>query len=232
MITYGNNPIIFYHQNICNLFIKNGLNPKKAFVANNTFYVNNRTSFHMNKTKDLFLHVGTLDYRKENHVLIRVFQKIVTIYPSIYLYVVGNGSELNNLKKLVKLLKLEKNVYLLGRIEDTNILKDYYSRAISSISWGQAGLTVLQSMAFGVPFITKKNSISGGEKYNIINNYNGFLLDDDILDLEKKIIHLIENPKIAQKMGLQAFNYYNQEASLNKMLNGFKLALDYNFLND
>ena len=53
----------------------------------------------------------------------------------------------------------------------------FYNRAIMSISLNQAGLSVLNSFAHGVPFVTMNNAASGGEKFNIVNNYNGIFLN-------------------------------------------------------
>ena len=57
---------------------------------------------------------------------------------------------------------------------DVKLLKKYYFKSFASISMGQSGLSVVQAILHGVPFICLKNCHSGGEIDNIINNETGF----------------------------------------------------------
>ena len=126
---------------------------------------------------------------------------------------------------------LYRNLYFLefyfhGKITDIGVLSKFYFDAICSVSFGQAGLSVLQSLGFGVPFVTKKNAITGGEINNIINNYNGFLCEDSVESLSSKLVFLSNNIEHSMKMGENAFNYYSENCTIEKMSNGFKLAIN------
>ena len=93
------------------------------------------------------------------------------------------------------------------------------------MSFGQAGLAVLQSMAFGVPFITKRNAISGGEKYNIVDENNGIFCADDMNSLVDAMSRLIVDPGYAKLLGVNAFTHYRDKASVSLMVDGFRAAL-------
>ena len=42
---------------------------------------------------------------------------------------------------------MSNHVEMIGRVEDPDTLARYYDEAVASVSFGQAGLAVLQSMA-------------------------------------------------------------------------------------
>lgn len=222
----GSSPIVFYNGTVRDLFAARGLATDKLFVANNTFHVENHRSFHEHKPKDIFINVGTLDPRKQNDVLIRAFKAVLEKTDrDLSLYLIGDGRDRDVLTSLIYELKLADRVFLTGKIEDPAVLEGYYARALASVSFGQAGLAVLQSMAFGVPFITKLSAVSGGEKYNIIDDYNGIFCNDDPRSLEQAMLRLAENEATARTMGANAYTYYRDRASVDGMVEGFRAAL-------
>lgn len=223
-----NNPIVFYNEEIRKEFLDRGLNKNRLFVANNTFHVQNSRSLADALPKDIFINVGTLDARKQNDLLIRAFNEVYKrTGRDIYLYLIGDGNERRSLELIIAELKLEGRVILTGKIEDPHALETYYARAIASVSFGQAGLAVLQSMAFGVPFITKRAAISGGEKYNIINGHNGIFCSEDPGSLVEAMFKLVQDPVYAKSLGSNAYVHYCDRASIARMVDGFRAALEY-----
>lgn len=218
---------IFYTYKSAHDFHKLGLSDENIFVANNTFDVGVTFDSSLIEIKDKLIFVGSLDKRKQNDILIYAFSNIISlINDEINLHIIGTGSELESLVKLVKELNITKRVIFKGKIEDQNILANEYKNAIASISFGQAGLSVLQSLGFGVPFITKLNAISGGEIFNLKNNYNGILCEDDITDLESKLLLLCTNIDFARKLGANAYEYYQKYCTMTNMTNGFIDAIE------
>lgn len=228
LIARRDNPLVFYNDYIRTEFERSGVPADRLFVANNTFHVESHGSLHEHAPKDILINVGTLDARKQNDVLIRAFARIVGIAKTeLKLYIIGEGAQRNFLNELVRSHGLEGRVVLTGKIEDPEILRAYYSRAIASVSFGQAGLAVLQSMAFGVPFVTKATAISGGEKHNIIHGVNGFFCEDDEKALEVLLLQLVSDPGLAAKLGHNAYRHYIDKASIGNMVNGFRSAIAY-----
>ena len=208
-------------------FVNLGINKSNSYVANNTFDVGERVKSFNNKNKDTILFVGTLNKRKENDILISAFKNIINRIPKhISLSFIGNGDQIINLEKQVKTLQIQSRVKFYGKIEDDNRLKDFYKRAIVSVSFGQSGLSVLQSLGYGVPFVTKKNSISGGEKTNIINYFNGVFCDDSKKSLEKVLVEMCLDIDFSRELGRNAFDFYTKYCTMHNMTQGFIDAIE------
>lgn len=219
---------IFYTEESRKQFVENDIDPNKLFVANNTFDVGERIKAFQHKAKFRLLFVGTLNRRKENIILITAFNNIMKdIGQHIILTFIGDGEEFDELCNYVKRLNISNRVEFLGRINDPQRLRKYYLESIVSVSFGQAGLSVLQSFGFGVPFLTKKNAISGGEKYNIKHNFNGILCEDNISSLEAHLKYLCQNINFALELGKNAYQYYSDHCTIEKMAKGFQDAIEY-----
>lgn len=208
---------IFYHQNTKNQFVKAGVKEIKCFVANNTIHIS-QNLLNINRAKNKILVVGSLNYRKRIDLLIKTFMKIQDLIPDVTLEVIGSGDQLEFLKNLAA--NNEKIIFH-GRIEDKQILSEFYSKAICEVSPMQAGLSVLQSLGFGVPFITHENAITGAEIYNIIDGFNGFLFDSHKKKLDDIILNLCQNQKLINEMSNNARKYYDCFCTNDNMVNGF-----------
>lgn len=221
------NPIVFYDEVTRDSFAS-VLGPEaQVFVANNTVHVPNRIESFRNPVKNRIINVGSLDARKQNDVTIRVLKNIYDKTGAVIRFsLIGDGAEREALKILVAELGMQNQVEFLGQIEDPSELARYYAEAIASVSFGQAGLAVLQSMAFGVPFVTKHNAISGGEKYNITHGETGILVEDDPAALDVALRRLIGDIDEARRLGEAAYRYYSDAASMQNMVGNFAKAID------
>ena len=227
LIAHRDNPIVFYNHMILEKFEKLGLGKHKLFLANNTFHVENRIQAHLHPIKNVFINVGSLDSRKQNEIALRAFKKILdNIEDDIKFILIGEGEARKAIEETIDTLALREKVVLIGQINNPDVLKNFYGEAIASISYGQAGLAVLQSMAFGVPFITNINAISGGEKENIYQCYNGLFCHDEE-SLKYLMLRLLKNIEWARKLGSNAFEYYTAQCSLEGMVKGFLQAYEY-----
>ena len=226
----GKTPIVYYCEKLKNDFAEQGVNRRKLFFANNTFAISeqDREKCFLNQGKNIILFVGSMDKRKQSEVLLQAFANIIKDIPeNIKLYFVGEGEQKSSLEKLVEQLKLEQRVVFKGKIIDNKTLKFYYKEALFSVSFGQAGLSVLQSLGYGVPFVTKKNAVTGGELFNIVDGENGILCEDDIISLQKTMKKLCNDKPLCLELGKRAYDYYDQYCTMENMVSGFIRAFDY-----
>lgn len=102
----------------------------------------------------------------------------------------------------------------------------YFFRSILCISPKQAGLSVLKSMGYGVPFVTRKDAITGGEINNIMDGVNGIFYHS-LNELADVIIDVRCHPENFKRMSENARTYYLQNASIEKMAHGFIDATNF-----
>ncbi len=202
------------------------LNNRKTFIANNTISVLNLKPEKLKKESILF--IGSLIPGKGLITLLESYKSALKKSRSRLsdLIIIGKGPLEKDLKKFIAENQLLEKVKLVGAVYDEKILSNYFRKAICCISPNQAGLSVLKSFGYGVPFITRQNSITGGERLNIINGYNGILYKTD-LELTEIILSTNKNFDDFFDMGINAQKFYYNNATIEIMKNNFVRAIDF-----
>jgi glycosyltransferase involved in cell wall biosynthesis len=196
-------------------------------LVNNTIHVKNRIKAFNERRKLFFINVGSFHARKQNDVLLFVFKQLITKKNAkLKLYLIGSGEEKPRLEEIISSLGLKKNAFIIDETTDSDLLKFYYQHSIAAVSFGQAGLAVQQSMAFGVPFITKINAISGGEKDNIIHAHNGLICEDTEESLYETLSLLVDDVTYSRYLGMNAYIYYSKYCSMNNMISKFSKLIE------
>lgn len=197
----------------------------------NVFQAINTTSvlkieFQPERKKD-FLFVGTLYKKKGVDLLLNAFCKLIHAKNTdTKLHIVGDGEEMNTLKHFVIEKGLNDHVVFYGAIFDEKELSQIFQKALICISPTQGGLSVPKSMGYGVPFVTKRDAITGGEIYHITSNENGIIYDND----EELIDIMADAINSRQKyidMGIKAMDYYYNNATVEHMANGAIKAIEF-----
>lgn len=218
--------LIFYTDYPIKNYIKRGFHKEKLFVAPNTVKVFNDCDNEA-KEKDSLLFIGTLYMQKGILTLLENYKFAYNIYPDVLpMNIIGGGEEYNKVKKWVEENGLSNKVFLRGPIFDIKEKASYFKKAFACISPFQAGLAVLESMGYGVPFITMNNAITGGERLNIQNGVNGVLMDHTSL-LKDVILDISKRKYIYIEMGDHALEYYRNSHKPEDMANGLYKAIEY-----
>jgi len=217
--------MLFYSDYPVRKYVSMGVPPQKLFVANNTVEVSSLTYTPRNRNN--FLFIGTLYKEKQVDVLIEAYREAQSKNDNIFpLTIIGDGSERSRLESMVKSYKLSNNITFVGNITNEQILKSYFSNSILCISPNQAGLSVLKSMGYGVPYVTHKDAITGGEIFNIHNGLDGILMND-FSELENILIECSCNPEKYLSMGKAAYDFYHKNRMPRIMVKGFIDAIKY-----
>lgn len=197
-------------------------------VANNTFDVgvNLLISDIQNSDRKNLIFVGSFDYRKRLDLLVKGFSEYRDLLEDYQLVLIGDGDCFYSIKTLISKLRLEESVRLVGRVNDPAQLAAYYRDSLISVSYGQAGLAVLQSLGNGVPFVTTANAISGGEICNIRDGITGFLVNGGIDSFYEYIVMVTQDEDLASKLRVNALNYYKQNCTIDSMVGSFLKVID------
>ena len=215
--------LIFYMEESKKFWQDKNLN--NVFVAPNTTEV--APIEFMPELKKDFLFVGTLYKSKGLDKLINSYKKVADRLSSIpMLHIVGGGAERNLIENMVEELGLAGKVCFHGPIYDEEVLAKRFQSALLCISPNQAGLSVPKSMGYGVTFVSRKDSITGGEIYHITNNVNGVLYSEDD-DLAEIMYDSVTNPSKYIEIGKRAKKYYMQHATPQVMAKGAISAIEF-----
>ncbi len=137
----------------------------------------------------LFIMIGRLEKRKHYDHAIAAFKIITKYRPDYKLIIIGDGSLKYKLIQLIKRYGLERNISLLGSVDEETKIK-LLSRAEALIHLGYPegfGIVILEALATGTPVITYNvppiNEI-------VRNGVTGILIErDNIVALTKTIMN-------------------------------------------
>lgn len=143
--------------------------------------------------------VGTLNQQKGIQHLIRAIPKIIQEFPKVKLIIVGEGVYKDHLKDLVKTLKLEKSITLIGfakEVEDEMMKFDIYVQPSISESFG---LAIIQAMSLGLPIVATS---TGGIPEVVTTGKSGILVEAGKPEaLSSAILTLLRDHPKAKEMG-------------------------------
>lgn len=219
---------LFYMPEPMPVWTARGVPPETLFVAHNTVAVV-QTPYSPKGRKD-FLFVGSLYAQKRVDLLIDAYREArsscISQKSFPVLHIVGGGDEEPALIEKARREGLEGCVIFHHSVYDETVLSRLFQQSLLCISPHQAGLSILKSFAYGTPFVTRKDAITGGEIYNIRDGENGILYKQDS-DLASLLADAAEHPDRYLEMGRAAHRFYAEEASPEKMACGILEAVHY-----
>lgn len=178
--------------------------------------------------KEYFLFVGALHPRKGLVELISAFRDVVAENNEAKLVIVGGGAAEDAVIKKIKDLGLEAHVQMLGAIYDNAVKAEIFAKAYCVISPRQAGLGVVESFSYGVPFVTARNPITGGEALSIEDEVNGVLVDNDT-DLCDVLLSFLDGRRDHRLLGQGAYDTYLESLLFKDYAARFKSFIDEAF---
>jgi len=128
--------------------------------------------------KKVFLFVGRLESVKNVKLLINAFEKLKKQYTNSALVIIGDGSEMSLLKKLVK-DKCIEDIYFYGYIVFPEIIVFYKMADIFVLpsNYEPWGLVINEAMIMNLPVVI--SSAVGCGKDLLRNGENGFVFDNN-----------------------------------------------------
>lgn len=158
--------------------------------------------------------IGGLQKRKQFDMLIRAFHRIEAKHPALQLIIIGKGSEKKNLEALIRSLKLDNRVKLLGFRENPYpYIKHAKALVSSSFSEGLPRV-IVEALILGTPAVS--TYASDGVLEVMQNELRDYVVPkDDEKRLSKTIEQALSDyPKISEKM----YAKFDQETILSQYL--------------
>ena len=162
---------------------------------------------HKNEKPYSVLTVGRLEEKKGHRYALEAIARIKKEIPEVQYYLAGDGSLLQGLKNRTLELGLEDCVHFLGVCTNTQVKELYATCSVFTLPSITAsngdmegqGLVIQEAQICGLPVVsTWHNGIPDG----LLDGESGFLVPEkDSAALAEKIMLLLKNPALRQKMG-------------------------------
>ena len=168
--------------------------------------------------------IGRLTKQKNFKFLINCFQKLTNSQPNLKLVILGDGEEMQNLKRLINTKNLENNIFLLGHLQN---VFNYLSRAklfILSSLWEDPGWVLLEAAASNTLILSSdcKNGPSeiidnnnAGQLYKVDNEQDFINKFNQIMSLDKM---QIGSKKLFAKKKSYLFTKFQHFKNLEKII--------------
>ncbi len=142
-------------------------------------------------------------------VLLEAAPNVVEKMPQTKIVLLGDGPEMEKLKNLAHKNNLDSNIEFKGWIDRNDIPNHLSDASIGIGPLKQTPVTenalpikVLEYMASSLPIIAKSGTLPDDV---LKNNENGYFVKN-YSELSEKIIKLLQNPELVEKMGKNSLN--------------------------
>lgn len=199
-----------------------------VWVAPNSLYPRDLLGTVAQGQRSDVLYVGRLVTDKKVDLLIRGFARSAVPQQGGRLVIVGVGDQREKLERLARDLECAQHVCFTGAITDPSDLRRRYARAFCSVSPGYAGLSLTQSLGFGVPVLVADDEPHAPEielaRFGGVSFFSSDESDElaDALDQAWPGRAAIPHEKLAEPIQ----RYYSAEVMANGLADALKGNVD------
>jgi glycosyltransferase involved in cell wall biosynthesis len=169
------------------------------------------------------IHVGRLVSWKKVDLLISAFKILQSKYPNLELTIVGDGPELENLKKMAF---GNSNIKFTGAIYDTKTLGQYLYDASIYVLAGMGGLSINEAMCYAKPILCSR--ADGTEKAMVREGINGYFFNNTEVDhLVERLDFMLADEVKLNKMGQESLRIIEEEINLHTVAARYMQAFQY-----
>lgn len=159
-------------------------------------------------SSDYIIAVGRLQKIKQFDILITGYSKSELPQNNIKLLIFGNGEEKSNLIELIKKLKLEKQIILMGFREDVLSFVEHGKALVMSSKSEGFPMVLIESLALRTPLVSF--NCKSGPNEIIEHEVNGLLVkDQDVNDLTKNLNKLLDQDMYSNL--IEGLSYSNNQ---------------------
>lgn len=179
----------------------------KEIENNNKTYKGLDKKYNIRWNEKVFLFVGRLNILKNILFIVDSLSVLKQKRPNLKfkMLFVGVGQDEDKLRERIQELNFEKEVLLIGKINDRIELASIYKRAdlfLFPSIYDASSLVQIEAASQRTPGVFLKNTATSS---TITDNVNGFLSDDTIGAYSDKIIEVMENKELYKKVSNNAY---------------------------
>lgn len=168
-------------------------------------YINKK--HHIKPKEKVFLFVGRINKLKNILFIVDALKAVKYKNPKLkfkMLYV-GSGQDEQKLKNYIKEKKMGKEIIMCGRISDRDELKAYYSRAdlfLFPSAYDASSIVQIEAASQSTPSLLLKDTVTAS---TVTDNVNGFLSEPTIGAYSDKIIEILNDESLYNKVSKNAY---------------------------
>lgn len=214
------------------VLLKSGVpEPKILLIHNGILYQgssNYKYSFNKNGTITISV-IGYISQNKNQLLAVKAIAALLKLNYNVILNVYGvavaDSDKVyeKHLIKEINLLRVTENVFFKGFVQDQRSIYEQTDILVSSSLSEGFGRTVAEAMAFGIPCIGLRES--GGLLDIITDNHDGVLINNNINELTRALVKIIDNEYFRNELSANAINTYHLKFTENVMIAKYKLFL-------
>ena len=203
-----------------NFILNLGFKNKIEIINNGVFIPEENTNIFTNDQINITI-VSRLVSHKNIKKIIRAISDLND--PLIYLNIIGDGPELNQLQKISLESNNKDNIIFYGKLNRDDINHIFLKSDIYIQASNYEGLphSLLEAMSYGIPVLCTPV----GECKEILGNEDrGYILDLPVSknNIKSKIIEIIGEKNIANKKGERGKDFINENYNLTNSFNLYK----------
>ena len=143
------------------------------------------------------IYVGRLVSAKKPALLLEAFSRALDELPAdTELLIVGDGPLRAELEAHAAASPARGRVRFLGHISEVSRLRELYAGVLASVSPGYVGLSITQSLSFGVPMVVARGENHSPEIEAVIEGFNAVTFQaDSAEDLARRLVEVVAAPE-------------------------------------
>lgn len=175
----------------------------------------------------VILYIGRLGKEKSIDFLIDCHKELVKVNKNYKLIIIGDGPDMETLKKQVNKNNLDNNVIFTGKIPWDQV-PNYYMLAdvfATASKTETQGLTVIEAMAASVPVVCIEDD---SFKNTVINNVNGKFFNNkkEYINILKDLLNNPNQLKCLKDEARNSIEKYSTKYFAKKVLEVYRKAID------
>ena len=172
------------------------------------------------------LHIGRLVAWKRVDLLIEAYEKLVSRFPESELTIVGDGPELEKLKRQASQSVAKEHIRFVGGVYDPFELGRYMKESSVYVLAGMGGLSINDAMCYELPVIC--SVCDGTEKDLVEEGKNGyFFKEGDADDLAAKIEQVRTDEHKQKQMGKESLRIIEEKVNINTVADNYGKLFRY-----